>query len=378
MRDITYFCSSGDQAHQRLVLVHVARIRHLFVDEHEILALVESIGTNTLFEYVKLEIDRLKRRDSAVLKIEQEMKEQGSENGALLENVLNRLKDTIGYEGARLESFVSKFMVGCGVNHLISLGYRIEQPDFSHSNGEYLVAVIENDDVRFEIEIGNSQAHIKKIDFVSELKEKFFDVSLHKEETPQPESSFRVGQVNSETDIRSLVSINGISIENLERIMRPRGTIDVTDLANRGAVVDSGYLGKDESLIDLLAEDNRTVVDVLGTNHEQIAHDLFILQSVGYLIIGADQVEKEVVFKGANLLVRQVQRSVSNTASPFRDGTGGRQDLLVINTHTGKQIFFSELHPHMIQRYGFYEGRGCSYRLNPEDVIALFQEIAVE
>jgi hypothetical protein len=58
--------------------------------------------------------------------------------------------------------------------------------------------------------------------------------------------------------------------------------------------------------------------------------------------------------------------------SPFRDGTRTNCDVQLENLDNGKKLAYSLLVPHMIERYGFYEGRGTPYRVEPKDVIAVF------
>ena len=60
---------------------------------------------------------------------------------------------------------------------------------------------------------------------------------------------FDIGGKNPTALIRTLTKINGWAIAELEPDMRP------------GALSGMGFLGKDESLIDVLATDNMSVVD---------------------------------------------------------------------------------------------------------------------
>ncbi|MFA4967617.1 MAG: hypothetical protein WC624_05310, partial [Candidatus Margulisiibacteriota bacterium] len=47
-------------------------------------------------------------------------------------------------------------------------------------------------------------------------------------------------------------------------------------------------------------------------------------------------------------------------------------DHILYQPHTGRAIFFSGLHPHLIEAHHFFEGEGTSYRLSPESIIELF------
>jgi hypothetical protein len=58
--------------------------------------------------------------------------------------------------------------------------------------------------------------------------------------------------------------------------------------------------------------------------------------------------------------------------SPFKDGTESGSCATVRNLDNGKTLTYGLLLPYMIERYGFYEGKGTSYRLEPHDVVEVF------
>ena len=42
------------------------------------------------------------------------------------------------------------------------------------------------------------------------------------------------------------------------------------------------------------------------------------------------------------------------------------------NLDNGKMLGYALLVPHMIERYGFYEGKGTPYRVDPRIVVEVF------
>ena len=54
---------------------------------------------------------------------------------------------------------------------------------------------------------------------------------------------------------------------------------------------------------------------------------------------------------------------------PFNDGTKTNCDAEITNVKTGKSLQYSLLVPYMIERYGFYEGKGTPYRVDPKEVL---------
>src|SRR3954471_2330290 len=109
---------------------------------------------------------------------------------------------------------------------------------------------------------GKSDAQSKLADFTS-----IDPKSLGIEPCPiekDTKTGFVVGGKNETALIAKLPSLAGRSIKNLEKDMRP------------GALSRLGFLGKEESLLEILAEDNRFVVDTKGLTHQDLARHLHI------------------------------------------------------------------------------------------------------
>ncbi len=55
--------------------------------------------------------------------------------------------------------------------------------------------------------------------------------------------------------------------------------------------------------------------------------------------------------------------------SPFADGTRTYCEAQIHNLDNGKKLWFSLLVPEMIERYGFYEGLGTRFRVDPRAIV---------
>ena len=165
-----------------------------------------------------------------------------------------------------------------------------------------------------------------------------------------PETGFVIGGKNSTNLIRSLKEINGRPIAELERDMRP------------GAESAKGFLGKDERLLDVLEADNRTVVESLGLTHQELARHMLVLAAIGRKVG-----EGEFRYHGRRFRVTCIY-SRGFQDSPFGDGTKANAEAIVRNLDAGKEIRYSLLVPLMIERYGFYEGEGTPYRVDPRKI----------
>ncbi len=129
-----------------------------------------------------------------------------------------------------------------------------------------------------------------------------------------------------------------------------------------GQLSTKGFLGKDERLLDVLAQDNAFVVDELGATHQELARHLHVLGAIA--VKQAVKQPKELVYHGKKLRVKATLFR-GYAMSPFEDGTKTNCETTIENLETGQKVSYSLLVPHMIERYGFYEGKETPYRVEP-------------
>lgn len=173
----------------------------------------------------------------------------------------------------------------------------------------------------------------------------------------EPQSAFVIGGQNSSDVIKQTRTLNGISISELEGTLRP------------GQSSAAGFLGKTESLIDVLIADNNYVVGELGLTHQQLADPLRVAQNVWRQQGGRDEVTFN--FEGRQYKVKGTTWR-GTQQSPFGDKTGTNVDMTVTNLNNNAKVTYSGLVPDMIWRYGFYEGKETPYRVDPKDIVAVF------
>ena len=168
-----------------------------------------------------------------------------------------------------------------------------------------------------------------------------------------PSTGFLVAGRNETAVILALTSLNGRSIADLEREMRP------------GEASDAGFLGKQDSLLDVLAADNRFVVEDRRQTHQVLARHLRVLAAIGLRREG-----KVFEYHGRRFEVT-IRSYRGFQDSPFRDGTKTNSEAKIRNLTNNTSLEYSLLVPDMIERYGFYEGPGTPYRVDPEAIFAL-------
>jgi len=174
-----------------------------------------------------------------------------------------------------------------------------------------------------------------------------------------PKTSFLVGGKNATDLIKGLREINGLTIRTLEAEMRP------------GAASTKGFLGKDEKLLDVLAADNRYVVEDNGLTHQELARHLHAMGAVWLCQTKNNTAGKPFLYHGRTYQVTgHASRGVQ--MSPFADDTRSGSNVTVTNVASGKEVAYGLLVPFMVERYGFYEGHGTPYRLEPRRVLEVF------
>ena len=166
---------------------------------------------------------------------------------------------------------------------------------------------------------------------------------------------------NHSEAIRNCASINGLSIPELEKLMRP-GQQD-----ERSSKL--GFLGNDERLVDILVADNEFVLGK-GLTHRELAIPL--LQICRHAIAERDSTAESVEIEHVDVRWRvHLAEYKGFQYSPFDDKTKTNIDFTITNLDNKKMLKFSGLVPIMIERYGFYEGHGTPYRVEPAEIIDL-------
>ena len=174
-------------------------------------------------------------------------------------------------------------------------------------------------------------------------------------------TGFVTGGKNETVLIAKLPSLAGRTIKSLEKDMRP------------GVLSRLGFLGKDESLLEILAADNRFVVETKGLTHQELGKHMHIVGAVA----AKHGLEKPYEFLYHGKKFKATGKSFPNFVdSPFEDGTRANHAVVIWNVATGKTISYSLLVPHLIERYGFYEGKGTAYRVEPREILEVFDFLA--
>jgi len=108
--------------------------------------------------------------------------------------------------------------------------------------------------------------------------------------------------------------------------------------------------------------------------HQQLARHLHALGAMGETSDGGFA---QFTYRGQKFKVKVVAYR-GYMDSPFNDGTKTNKSASVQNLDNGKKLEMSLLLPFMIERYGFYEGMGTPYRVDPRQAAAVLGLLAAK
>ena len=178
--------------------------------------------------------------------------------------------------------------------------------------------------------------------------------SLHKKEESIPNTSFVLGGNNDRTAIESLRLWSDYS--RVLQTLKP------------GKSSESGFLSKEEDLVDVLLADYESCRQ-LGVSKETMTN---WLRNIIVCI------EKDEIYSGETISYNEQLLKVNcfqnngwqNSPLPGPI-TLSSKDIEIINIKNGVNITTTEMHPDLIELYGFFEGKG-KYRNSPEALVEIF------
>jgi hypothetical protein len=134
-----------------------------------------------------------------------------------------------------------------------------------------------------------------------------------------------------------------------------------------GIITRDGFLGDDRRpLGDILLADD-AAVKALDLDHQTVAARMIELRDAGMAGLG------EFIDVAPHFEVR-VDSMRGRLPCPFGDpGIFPKTNVTVRNRKTGREATYTNLHIHLILAHGFYEGRGCPFRLEPKDLAEVLE-----
>ncbi len=132
-----------------------------------------------------------------------------------------------------------------------------------------------------------------------------------------------------------------------------------------GLITIDGFLAPDtRDLVQIIDEDD-AAVKALGLTHARIAARMREMRQAGLRGLG-DFIDVSPHYEIRTDTVRGKLRC------PFEDpGLIPKCNTTVRNLELGREITFTDMNIHFIEKHGFYQGKGSSFRLEPADLAAV-------
>ena len=126
-----------------------------------------------------------------------------------------------------------------------------------------------------------------------------------------------------------------------------------------------GFLGEDQRSLAEILEADAAVLFELGTNCREVAARM-------EEITGTARAGLETTVRISPELEVRIIESRGMIPCPWpHPGRYGKAVTTAKRRDTGKTISWSDLNIHLIEKHGFFEGRGAFFRLDPRELVEI-------
>lgn len=132
-----------------------------------------------------------------------------------------------------------------------------------------------------------------------------------------------------------------------------------------GQLSPKGFLGTDERPVEEIIAADQAEVEAAGLTTRQLGEFLEEIHKA------ADQGWESTVSLYEGKITAHSLEVNGKIPCPFGCGAKCHKAVIEVN-FCGKKLQFTPLDAHMIQEHGFFEGKGSDYRLDPKDIIELY------
>jgi len=130
-------------------------------------------------------------------------------------------------------------------------------------------------------------------------------------------------------------------------------------------IVAGGFMGQDNRDVNEITQEDTRTVEKLGYSLKQVADRMRLITEQAKKSLG---VPVEIDAK----LTTCVDEAKGRIVCPWPHPASFDKRLTTVkDIDTGEDITWSDLHIHLIDEHGFFEGRGSSMRIEPEKLIKL-------
>lgn len=126
-----------------------------------------------------------------------------------------------------------------------------------------------------------------------------------------------------------------------------------------GVITAEGFLGNDHRELPEIIIEDKAHFKREGLDWIEVANKLLYLMEQGRKGLG------EPVSVDEHWIVR-TDEARGHLACPWEDGVFRKINVIVKNKKNGQSLFFTELSVHLLKEHQFLEGKGSTFRLEPQ------------
>lgn len=129
-----------------------------------------------------------------------------------------------------------------------------------------------------------------------------------------------------------------------------------------GRLVLDGFLGDDDRQLEEIIEADTEILNRYNVSAEVLAQTMRRLTRAGMQALG-DPIQES----GYEV---QVDEWMGWLGCPFKDAKrAAKRNTRITKLSTGETMYWSDLHLHLIEDHGFFQGLGSTHRIEPEALI---------
>jgi len=126
-----------------------------------------------------------------------------------------------------------------------------------------------------------------------------------------------------------------------------------------------GFLGEDTRPLDEIISEDLRAIERTGVSLAELANSLRQVYTLARQALGGE-------FEVRPGVAAVFHDSRGRIPSPFRGGgTFEKGEAVVTDRASGRRLILTSLGLALIERHGFFQGRGSRYRIDPAEAVAL-------
>lgn len=139
----------------------------------------------------------------------------------------------------------------------------------------------------------------------------------------------------------------------------------ITNRMQPGVFCLDGFLGSDRRSLGEIIDTDRSAAESLGATDAQIAGKMQAVVQEAMAACGS-------LIRFDEHLTAEFKEAMGRIPCPFGDGVFPKGEVEMTDLRSNRKYYFTPLSVHMIGVHGFYQGKGCRYRIGPAEICRLF------